>query len=168
MTIWPGFPRSADLLRFWSKLTPQRTALVERTRDSRQSYSELDVAADRWASVLRAKRVKHGDRVAVISGNRREVAELFFACCRVGAALVPLNWRLAPVELGAIIAHSDPVLLVGEGRFRAALEEAMQGTTIRSYWIDLDDDAPGLLEVAEQFIDDVENKANDAALILYT
>ena len=168
MTTWPEFPRSADSLRFWSKLAPQRTALVERTRDSHQSYAEVDAGADRWASVLRARRVKHGDRVAVISGNRREVVELFFACCRLGAALVPLNWRLAPVELGAIVAHSNPVLLVGEGRFRTALEETTQGTTTGSDWIDLDDDAPRLLEAAAQFHGDVENSSDDAALILYT
>jgi fatty-acyl-CoA synthase len=168
MTNWPQFPRSADPLRFWSKLAPQRTALIERARDSRQSYADLDAAADRWASVLVANHVGKGDRVAVISGNRREVAELFFACCRVGAALVPLNWRLTPVELGVIVAHSQPVLLVGEGRFRAVLEEAMQSTTIASNWIDLDDDAPGLLDAAEQFGHDVENGADDAALILYT
>ena len=168
MTTWPQFPRSADSLRFWSKLAPQRTALVERARDSHQNYAELDASADRWASVLLANHVGKGDRVAVISGNRREVAELFFACCRVGAALVPLNWRLAPVELGVIVAHSQPSLLVGEGRFRAVLEEAMQGMTTASNWIDLDDDAPGMLKAAEQFGHDVENGANDAALILYT
>lgn len=168
MTSWPQFPRSADPLRFWRKLAPQRTALVERARDSRQSYSDLDVAADRWASVLLANRVRKGDRVAVISGNRREVAELFFACCRVGAALVPLNWRLAPVELGVIVAHSQPVLLVGEGRFRGVLEEATQSMATVSNWIDLDDDAPGLIKAAEQFAADVENEADDAALILYT
>lgn len=168
MTSWPQFPRSADSLRFWSKLVPQRTALVERARDSRQSYADLDAAADRWASVLWANHVGKGDRVAVISGNRREVAELFFACCRVGAALVPLNWRLAPVELGAIVSHSQPALLVGEGRFRAALEEAMQGMTTASNWIDLDDDAPELLSAAARFDNDIENAADDAALILYT
>jgi fatty-acyl-CoA synthase len=168
MTSWPQFPRPADPLRFWSKLAPKRTALVERARDSRQSYAELNASADRWASVLVANHIGKGDRVAVISGNRREVAELFFACCRVGAALVPLNWRLAPVELGVIVAHSQPALLVGEGRFRGVLEEATQGLATASNWIDLDHDAPGMLEAAEQFGHDVENGANDAALILYT
>ena len=168
MTSWPQFPHSIDALRFWGRLAPHRTALVERVRDSRQSYADLDAAADRWGSVLRSNRVGQGDKVAVVSGNRREVAELFFACCRVGAALVPLNWRLAPVELGAIIAHSQPVLLVGEGRFRAALEEATQSTTFGNDWIDLDDDAPRLLQKAEQFSNDAENKADDAALLLYT
>ena len=168
MTTWPLFPRSADPLRFWSRLAPERMALVERARDSRQTYADLDAAADRWASVLRAHRVKQRDRVAVISGNRREVAELFFACCRIGAALVPLNWRLAPVELRVIVAHSQPVLFVGEGRYRAALEDATQGVSSGHDWIDLDNDAPGLLEGAERFGDDVENGADDSALILYT
>jgi len=168
MIEWPNFPRFPDSLRIWSKLTPGRTALVDRARDSRQSYVELSAAADRWASALRAKDVRRGDRVAVVAGNRHEVAELFFACGRIGAALVPLNWRLAPVELGAIIKHSKPVLMVGEGRFRGVAEEATRGNSFGREWIDLDDDAKRMLSGTSTPEDDVEISANEAALILYT
>ncbi|MDP9176393.1 MAG: acyl--CoA ligase [Gemmatimonadota bacterium] len=168
MTDWPGFPRSPDSLRFWSKLSPGRTALVDRARDTRQSYAELTAAADRWAGVLQAKGVKRGDRIAVVAGNRHEVAELFFACGRVGAALVPLNWRLAPVELKAIIEHAQPVLLIGEGRFRGTAEYAISGNGSPIEWIDLDSDAGRLLAASPTHERDVETAANDAVLILYT
>src|SRR5678815_3340121 len=168
MNEWPVFPRSPDSLRFWSKLTPGRTALVDRARDTRQSYSELSAAADRWAGLLRAKGVKRGDRIAVVAGNRHEVAELFFACGRVGAALVPLNWRLAPVELRAIIQHAQPTLLIGEGRFRAAAEEAVEGNGLGREWIDLDNDAQQMIAASPAHERDVEVMANDAVLILYT
>jgi fatty-acyl-CoA synthase len=168
MTDWPSFPRSPDSLRFWSKLNPGRTALVDRARGTRQSYAELSAAADRWAGLLRAKGIKRGDRIAVVAGNRHEVAELFFACGRVGAALVPLNWRLAPVELKAIIEHAQPVLLIGEGRFRGAAEAATGGNGSPSDWIDLDQDAPRLLAASPMHERDVETAANDAVLILYT
>ncbi len=168
MIDWPHFPNSPDSLRFWGKLRPERTALVDRARDSRQSYGELSAAADRWASVLRVNGVKHGDRVAVLAGNRHEIAELFFACGRIGAALVPLNWRLAPVELRAIIEHAQPALLIGEGRFRGSAEEATRGNTLPREWIDLDQGVKRLLDSAPAYEGDVEVEANDAVLILYT
>ena len=112
MTVWPVFPRAPDSLRFWSNLAPSRLALVDRVRDSRQTYADLNAASDKWASVLRAHGVRRGELVAVMAGNRHEVAEIFFACGRIGAALVPLNWRLSSTELGNILAHSRPALLV--------------------------------------------------------
>jgi fatty-acyl-CoA synthase len=167
MTPWPSFPRAPDSLRFWSNVAPSRLALVDRARDSRQTYADLNASADQWAALLRAQGIKRGDRVAVVAGNRHEVAELFFACGRIGVALVPLNWRLASTELGLILAHSKPVLLVAESRFRGALEEAVRNAESTAHWIDLDD-APRLMREALAFDGEVEVEADDAALVLYT
>lgn len=167
MTVGPVFPRSPDALRFWSNIAPLRLALIDRTCDSRQTYAGLNAASDRWASVLRAQGVRRGDLVAVMAGNRHEVAEIFFACGRIGAALVPLNWRLAPAELGLILAHSKPVLLVAEARFRGALEEAARNAASTARWMDLDD-APRLISAAPAFDAEVQVEADDPALILYT
>lgn len=162
---WPVFPKFNDPLRQWRDLAGSRIALVDRARDLRLSYAELDKACDKWSSLLRAVGIGAGDRVAVIAGNRAEVAELFFACTRIGAALVPLNWRLAPQELGAILRHAKAELVIGESRFRAALEA---GSADTGRWIDIDDDAPRLLESAGSPVDDVELGPEDHALILYT
>lgn len=163
---WPVFPKYNDPLRHWRHLAPSRTALVDRARDIRLSYREMDEGCDKWASLLRGQGVESGDRVAVIAGNRIEVAELFFACTRIGAALVPLNWRLAPQELGAILRHAKAKLVIGEARFRAPLEAANAGETDR--WIDIDNEAPKLLEAAGSDGDDVALSPEDHALILYT
>src|SRR5215208_1136758 len=96
---WPSFPKYNDPLRQWRHLAAARDALVDRVRDQRLTYGELDAGADRWAAVLEANGITRGDRIAVIAGNRIETVELFYACTRLGAALVPLNWRLAPAEL---------------------------------------------------------------------
>ena len=163
---WPVFPRYNDPLRHRRHLAPTRVALVDRARDIRLSYREMDEECDRWASLLRDQKVGRGDRVAVIAGNRAEVAELFFACTRIGAALVPLNWRLAPQELRAILHHAQAKLVIGESRFRAALEAGSPEAFGR--WIDLDAEAPELLAKALSTGDDVELGPEDHALILYT
>ncbi len=164
--MWPVFPRYVDPLRQWRVLAPDRIALVEEARGTRLSYSDFDSSCDAWATVLRESGVDRGDRVAVVAGNRAEVAELFFACTRIGAALVPLNWRLAPNELRTILAHARAKLLIGESRFYKALEDS--GHEGGPRWLDLDLDAPAMLSAVSAGESDVEVSAEDPALILYT
>jgi crotonobetaine/carnitine-CoA ligase len=57
----------------------------------RRTFAEVDARSESAAAGLAALGVRPGDRVAVISGNRIEMAELFFACAKLGAAFVPLN-----------------------------------------------------------------------------
>ncbi|HEU0012435.1 MAG TPA: AMP-binding protein [Longimicrobium sp.] len=158
------FPRRPDPLRFWSRLAPHRIALVDRARGGRLSYAELDAGADRWAGLLRARGIGRGGMVAALAGNRRELVELFFACGRVGAALLPLNWRLSTAELGPILADARPDLLLGESRFRALAE----GSDAAARWIDLDGDAPRLLAAAPPHGEDVEIGGDEPLLVLYT
>lgn len=156
MEGWPVFPRFNDPLRQWRHLAGDRIALVERGRNLRLTYAELDHECDRWAAFLKSNGVSKGDRVAVIAGNRTEVAELFFACTRLGAALVPLNWRLAVPELSAILNHAKAKLVIGEGKFQAAIGNA-------GNWFDIDE-----VSVPSETNPSVSVSADDPALILYT
>src|SRR6185436_18477769 len=110
MTAVPSFPRRPDPLRFWRRLAGARAAVVDRARGERLTYPELDAAVDRWATLLRAQGVGRGDLVGTLAGNRVDVAAAFFACGRIGAALVPLNWRLAAPELAPILDDARPKL----------------------------------------------------------
>jgi fatty-acyl-CoA synthase len=165
MSLFPTYP---DPLRFWSGFDPARTALVDRARGEHLSYAELDRSADLWASVLRALGVEPGGIVAVLAGNRREGVELFFACGRVGAALLPLNWRLSPAELAGVLEDARPTLLLGEDRFRAAAEEAARGLSGGLRWVDLDSDAPALRARAGAPTPEVRADPDDPQLVLYT
>ncbi|MBX6363185.1 MAG: AMP-binding protein [Gemmatimonadetes bacterium] len=161
------FPTHPDPIRHWRRLTPDRIALVDRVRGDRLTYAELDAGADRWAAALASLGVGPGDLVAVLASNRREQVELFFACGRLGAALVPLNWRLAPAELGPILADARPRVLLGDSRFRAAAEAAAP-LPHSAVWLDLDADAPRLLGRAGAPPEDRAVGPDDPALVLYT
>ncbi|HXE72342.1 MAG TPA: AMP-binding protein, partial [Candidatus Nitrosotenuis sp.] len=98
-------------------LRPHHTAVVDRPTGARLSYDQLNRAAFWHALRLQELGVERGDRVAVLAGNRPEILQLLFACARLGAVLVPLNWRLAPVEQERILADCTPrVVLVEEGQ----------------------------------------------------
>ena len=167
MSAVTPFPRRPDPLRFWRHQAGSRAALLDRARGERLTYAEFDAAADRWAALLRVHGIGRGDLVGTLAGNRSEQAALFHACGRVGAALLPLNWRLPAAELAPILADARPTLIFGEGRFRAQAEDALRGTDAPA-WIDFDDDAPALLARGAPSADDVEVDGEDPALVLYT
>ena len=156
----------SDPIHWWATLTPGKTAIVDRVRGARWSYADLNDAARRWAVVLTDRGVGTGDRVAVVSGNRPDVVALFYACARIGAALVPLNWRLAPAEIGRVLTDAKVALLVGESRFSAVRDVSAEP----SPWLDFDLDGPALLAAVTSDANctlahqDIER----AAMVLYT
>jgi fatty-acyl-CoA synthase len=101
-----------DLVARRSELTPRKVAFEDAATGRALTYAALDARADRAASLLAARGVSEGDRVAILSRNRIEFFELLFACAKLGAILVPLNWRMPPAELDGLIADAGPVLLV--------------------------------------------------------
>src|SRR5262245_15727393 len=101
-----------DWTSYWAKRTPSAIALSEPHRKLQRSYLELDRRANRLAHALSiACGVRPGDRVAVLAHNRTEHFEILFACAKLGALFAPLNWRLAPAELDAILADCEPRVL---------------------------------------------------------
>ncbi|MGQ0814807.1 MAG: class I adenylate-forming enzyme family protein [Gemmatimonadota bacterium] len=167
MSFAPLFPTQPDPLRRWRNTARDRVALVDRTTDARLTYGELDARADRAAAALQSLGIRKGDRVGALSNNRLELIELFFACGRIGAALVPFNWRLAAAELGPIIAHAQVTVCFGEGAFRTLAEDATRAADVLLRWIDFDDEYPALLR-ARGAARDVDIDAEDPLLVLYT
>ena len=78
-----------ELLRARAAAHPDRDFLW--CDDQRWTYAETDRRTDAVAAGLAEAGVEHGDRVAVISSNRPEMLELFFALAKLGAIHVPLN-----------------------------------------------------------------------------
>src|SRR6478735_10073238 len=66
--------------------------------------------------------VGRGDRVAILSLNHPDYLVLLYACARLGAMLVPLNWRLAPPEQVFILSDASVKVLVVEQGFAAVVE----------------------------------------------
>jgi long-chain acyl-CoA synthetase len=105
--------RVADVVREAAATRGDHVAI--RHRDRELTYSELDERSSRLAQALRAAGVGKETRVAYLDRTAPEIVELLFATSKLGAVTVPLNWRLAPPELAAVIADADPaVLIAGE------------------------------------------------------
>ena len=82
------------------------------------NYAFLENRISSWARGLKHQLgVRRGDRVAFLGTNHPEMLALMFACARLGAILVPLNWRLAPPELAYIARNAGLHVLVAETDF---------------------------------------------------
>ncbi|HEX8222568.1 MAG TPA: AMP-binding protein [Allosphingosinicella sp.] len=110
-----------DLIGRRAELTPACVALEEVATGRILTYAALEARAARTAGLFAAQGVGDGDRVAILSRNRIAFFEALFACARLGAILVPLNWRMPPAELDPLIADSAPRLLLHGGEDRAAV-----------------------------------------------
>jgi fatty-acyl-CoA synthase len=170
VTRLPVFPSTSDLIAWWARVAPARVAIVDRTRGGRHTYADLNASAARWARVLVSLGVAPGDRVATLTGNRVETIGLFFGATRIGAVLVPLNWRLSVAELARVIDDAAPVMIIGEDRFRSLGEAAIQAAESSVRWLELDRDAASLLAAADLRgnIKPVSAEPDAPAMLLYT
>jgi acyl-CoA synthetase (AMP-forming)/AMP-acid ligase II len=100
------------------------------------SYAELDRRARRVAAALTGDGVQEGERVAIIARNSAVFFELLLGCARAGVIFVPINWRLAPREVAAIVADCAPRMIFLGASESALLTETPAGT--RSLMLDAD------------------------------
>jgi fatty-acyl-CoA synthase len=90
------------------------------------TYAELELRVGRVAGALRDELgIRPGDRVAYLGLNSPELLAALFACARLGAILLPLNWRLAAAEHAWMLRHADPALILVEPDFEEAIERVL-------------------------------------------
>jgi len=95
------------------------------------SYAALAERIEQTARALKSELgVNSEDRVAILSLNRPDYLVLLYACARLGAMLVPLNWRLAVAEQAFILSDAGAKVLVLERAFAAVLEKMQPETNV--------------------------------------
>jgi fatty-acyl-CoA synthase len=159
-----------DWLRKWAGYRPQKLALRDHARAREWTYARADACAARLAAHLRdGLGVGRGDRVAVLAQNRAETVFLFLACVKLGAILVPLNFRLTARELDQLLGDCEPhVLFVGADE--AAVADALSATRTVAHRLPLGEIAP-LIDAptaGEAFAADRPGELDDPVMILYT
>ena len=108
-----------DPVGYRAKVSPTRLAVRVLPNGPCLTYGELDERIARCAAMLHARYAERGDgfRVASLARNGVDMLVLAFACQRVRAIYVPLNWRLGAGELADIVRDCDPALVVYEPDF---------------------------------------------------
>lgn len=101
-------------------LSPKQEALV--VGDVRYTYRELNERANRAADAMKKLGVKPGDHVAILALNEPEFIELYFGLGKIGAVLVPINFRLAPPEVAYIATDCEAAIMVVGAEFFPVVE----------------------------------------------
>ena len=87
------------------------------------TYSQFGERAERLATALPRHGVGRGDRVAYLSFNNHQLLEGYFGVVQAGAIVMPLNVRLSPQELIAILNHSGAKMLLFENDFTPLVDK---------------------------------------------
>ena len=87
------------------------------------SYQRLNDAAWQMAAWLQAQGLRQGDRVAYLGYAQPLQIALLFACARIGAVLVPLNFRLAAPEWAGVLGDCAASVLLHDAHWAAAASQ---------------------------------------------
>jgi fatty-acyl-CoA synthase len=99
--------------------------------DRKWTFGELEERIGRLTAGLLDAGFSRGDTAAVISHNRPEWIELFFAIARIGGVIVPINFFLKPEEITFILDDSHTSWVFCEEQFWSILEDDRESTDRR-------------------------------------
>lgn len=109
------------LLDAQARMAPDR--LGARDLERTLSFGQWNARARRLANALAGLGLSKGDRVAVLAYNRLEWAEIYAACAKAGLIAVPINFRLAPIEMRFIIEDAGAGCVMAEHALHGLIEE---------------------------------------------
>jgi acyl-CoA synthetase (AMP-forming)/AMP-acid ligase II len=111
----------ADIVRDRASAQPDCVALVFEGRAT--TFRQLDRAASQVANGLREIDPAPGTRIALLDKNSDSFYELLLSAAKAGQVLVPVNYRLAPPEIVAIVNDAAPSTLFVGPEFVSIIEQ---------------------------------------------
>jgi long-chain acyl-CoA synthetase len=137
-------------------------------QDNRRTYAELVSRCRRLAGALRAQGLVPGDRVGVIGLNSDRYLELYLGVPAAGFVLVPVNSRLAPAEMRAILADAGVSVLFADTDYPGAAD-VKRVLTLPGDYEDLIAAASKVGEASEAGeANEARPAENDLAALFYT
>ena len=117
------------------------------------TYREFGDRVGRLATALTGAGIQPGDRVAYLSFNNHQLLEAYYGVVQAKAIVMPLNVRLSPPELVAILNHSGARLLAFENDFAPLVEQLKPLCSGIEFFMTLDSEKPACADwVYEDFL----------------
>src|SRR5437867_7506048 len=122
--------------------------------ETEYTWSQFAYRTDCLARGLAYLGVRRGDRVAALMLNCHRYFELYYACARMGAVIVPFNTRLALPEIDFILADSEAQMLIVDQAFasQASKLERFPGVQQMVYSAPSTEEAPAGMHHYEQLV----------------
>jgi long-chain acyl-CoA synthetase len=109
-----------SLFTWHARYRPNHLAVV--FGQNRLTHLQLNRSINRLANALSALGINKGDRVATLLPNCLELLEVYWACAKIGAVVVPLSVLLRAKTVASLLQDSDAVLMVTNSSFREAVD----------------------------------------------
>jgi long-chain acyl-CoA synthetase len=167
-SIWAHLPDGsrmvnvAGIVRGRAAATPDAVAISQPDGDT--TFAQLDGRSSQVAMALLADGVQPGDRVVYLGVNSPAFLEVIYGAAKIGAIPTPLNNRLAPAELEAVLADAEPTVIVtgaGEPDLSIIAPDSARRVVAAG-------DYQGWLADHRTTDPGIEPEQEDPALILYT
>jgi fatty-acyl-CoA synthase len=121
--------------------------------DRQFTYREFGERAERLATALQREGISRGDRVAYLSFNNNQLLEGYFGVVQAGGIVMPLNVRLSPQELIAILNHSGAKMLIFENDFSPLVDKLRPLCPAIQRYVTVDEKIPAADLTYEELID---------------
>ena len=131
-----------------------KTAIIDFSNNQSRKFTfkEIDQLASRVATLLKHNQINQGDRVAVISHNCAEFVTVLFGTYRIGAVVVPLNYKAPQQDLDFMVQDSGAKIVFSDCDYPNSID-------IKTLFAILPE---------EEFTDNVHMDSVEDGLILYT
>jgi acyl-CoA synthetase (AMP-forming)/AMP-acid ligase II len=90
----------------------------------RLTHTEFKEKCDKLAAGLLGVGVEKGDRLGVVANNSAEFMLLYGAAAKIGAILLPVNWRFQQHEIAYVLCDCRPKLVFAGTEYRPAVTDA--------------------------------------------
>jgi acyl-CoA synthetase (AMP-forming)/AMP-acid ligase II len=153
-------------------LYPDKDALV--FKDTRLTHRRFKEKCDRLAAGLLRSGISMGDRLAVVAHNCDEFVILYGAAAKIGAIVVPVNWRSAPEETAYVLKDSAPACVFAGPDYRQMVLGLKGETGIEKLYAIGGGEAPAGYEPFSSLYDDphagtpIDLPADSGFVIIYT
>src|SRR4051795_9921860 len=156
----------SDQLARHARKTPDVAAL--RFEGAGRTYAELDERVTRLARALQQRGVGTGDRLAVLALNGMEAWESFVAGPRLGAIVVPVNFRLLADEVAYVLADSGATALVVDAALAGVAAKAReQAPAVATVLVIGEEFEAAIVAAGDEPLDVVVDEG-EPAFIMYT
>ena len=113
-----------DVISRNTRIYPDKTAIV--FENVQLSYKEYKKKCDCLAAGLLGAGIVKGDRIAVIAQNSDKFLILYGAAAKIGAIILPVNWRMQQYEVEHIICDARPKFVFTGSDYQEMIAEIVK------------------------------------------
>jgi acyl-CoA synthetase (AMP-forming)/AMP-acid ligase II len=136
-----------DIVERNARLYPDRLAFA--FENQRITHAGYLARVERLAAGLTHAGVEPGDRIIILSQNNLEFVDFYGAAARLGAIVVPINWRLSAEEIAYIAGDVAPKIAIADAGNQAILQGARQKLPMVERWYGIGANAAPFAPYAE-------------------